>query len=89
MLANTSIFLKDCKKFIVFEKDKMLKLKDLKVNYSTEILENKIRLDVYQRENAPVEIRFNILGGDVFYTDPNKKGLAHFVEHILCAGTPK
>ncbi len=65
----------------------MLKLKDLKVNYTSKILENKIRLDVYERENAPIEIRFNILGGDVFSNNLNKKGLAHFVEHILCAGT--
>lgn len=65
----------------------MQTLKDLKVKYNTKILTNNIRLDVYEKENSPIEIRFNVLGGDIFNPDQTKKGLAHFVEHILCTGT--
>lgn len=65
----------------------MQTLKDLKVKYDTKTLSNNIRLDVYEKENSPIEIRFNVLGGDIFNSDKTKKGLTHFVEHIFCAGT--
>lgn len=62
-------------------------LEKLGVSYNTGLLSNNIRLDLYSKKNAPIEIRFNILGGDIYNSDLNKKGLAHFMEHIFCAGT--
>jgi predicted Zn-dependent peptidase len=61
-------------------------LEKLNVKYHTKILANNIRVDLYEKRNAPIEIRFNILGGDIYNPDLNKKGLAHFMEHIFCAG---
>lgn len=65
----------------------MLKLKDLGVTFKTGILSNNIRLDVYEKPGAPLELRFGINFGDVYNPDKSKKGLTHFVEHILCSGT--
>lgn len=64
-------------------------LKDLNITYSTHTLSNNIRLDVYTKPSSPVILRFSLLAGDSFHDDKSKKGLAHFVEHILLAGTDK
>lgn len=32
----------------------MLKLNDLKVEYSSKVLENNFRLDLYKKNNAPI-----------------------------------
>ncbi len=64
-------------------------LKDLNIDYSSRTLSNNIRLDVYTKPNSPVSLRLTLLAGDSFDDDKTKKGLAHFVEHILLAGTEK
>lgn len=62
-------------------------LEKLGVEFKTGILSNNIRFDIYSKKNAPIEIRFNVLGGDIYNGDLNKKGLTHFMEHVFCAGT--
>ena len=57
------------------------------VKFKSRILKNNIRLDIYEKKDSPIFATFSILCGDVFNEDKTKKGLAHFVEHLLVAGS--
>ena len=60
-------------------------MKKENLKYHSTILKNNIRLDIYEKKDSPICLSFNFLCGDVFNKDENKKGLAHFVEHLISA----
>jgi len=64
----------------------MVKLKDFGVTRESGLLENGSRLTVFRKSSSPIFTRFAFLSGGRF--DPvGKEGLAHFMEHMLTAGT--
>ncbi|MEY3784411.1 MAG: hypothetical protein RLZZ230_733 [Candidatus Parcubacteria bacterium] len=54
------------------------------VEYQTATLKNKSKIHLLKRKGAPIQIQACIQAGSRYNTTP---GLAHFLEHMLVAGT--
>ncbi len=63
-------------------------LQDLGVNRKEKILSNNIRLVLFERKNSPLAVSVRFLAGSR-YDPENKEGVAHFLEHMLIAGSEK
>lgn len=64
----------------------MTTLNDIGILFKTAKLKNGIRLYHFERKGAPIQIQFVFNNGSA--NDPNEKaGLAHFLEHMVVAGT--
>lgn len=61
---------------------------DVGTKQSLDILSNGVKLIVVQKRNAPVHLKLTVLGGDALYPE-QERGLAHFAEHMILAGTGK
>jgi predicted Zn-dependent peptidase len=60
----------------------------LNINYKAGILKSELKFFHFERKGAPIKIQFVFEGGAV--EDPfDKQGLAHFLEHMIVAGTEK
>ncbi len=66
----------------------MIKLQDLGTTRQEAILSNGVRLVFFERPGTPLSLRAHFFSGSRF--DPQgKKGLAHFMEHMIVAGTKR
>lgn len=63
----------------------MLSLADLGTKYRQTILSNNTRVVVFERPGTPIHLRACFLSGSRF--DDSKEGTAHFLEHMVVAGT--
>lgn len=66
----------------------MFTLKDLGAQRKEATLSNGLRVVLFERPDMPVYLRAAFLGGARFDTK-GKEGAAHFLEHMLVAGTRK
>lgn len=66
----------------------MISLEDLGTRRREAILSNGARVVVFERSGMPVYMRAAFFGGSRFDAD-GKEGTAHFLEHMLTAGTKK
>lgn len=66
----------------------MIKLKDFGVTRETGLLDNGPRLTVFRKQSAPIFSKFAFLSGGRF-DQVGKEGLAHFMEHMIVAGTKR
>ncbi len=69
-------------------KHKKLVLKDFGVKREERTLRNGCRVILYKKKNCPLFVKTCFLAGSRFNPE-GKDGLAHFVEHMLVAGTKK
>ncbi len=66
----------------------MIKLQDLRTTRHETTLSNGIRLVFFERPGTPLSLRAHFFSGARF--DPSgKEGLAHFMEHMIVAGTKR
>jgi len=66
----------------------MMNLKDFGITRETGLLKSGSRLTVFKRPPFPIYLRLAFLSGGRF--DPvGKEGLAHFMEHMVVAGTKR
>lgn len=65
---------------------KKLTLKDFGVKREEKILKNGCRVVLYKKKNSPVYLSVKFLAG-TRYNPVGKDGLAHFLEHMMVAGT--
>ncbi len=66
----------------------MVNLKSFGITRKTARLDSGVHLAVFEKKSSPIYTQFTFLGGSKF--DPiGKEGLAHFMEHMLVAGTKK
>ena len=63
-----------------------MKLEDFGVERQETILSNGVKLILFNRKGMPVNIRVSFLAGSRF-DQIGKEGSAHFLEHMLVAGT--
>ena len=66
----------------------MTKLSDFGIKRESGILRSGVRLTVFRKPSAPIYTSFAFLSGGRFDT-VGKEGLAHFMEHMIVAGTKK
>ncbi len=67
-------------------KYKKLTLKDFGVKREERILKNGCRVVLYEKKNSPLFLSVKFLAG-ARYEHRKKEGLAHFLEHMMAAGT--
>lgn len=66
----------------------MIKLQDFGTTRHEATLSNGIRFIFFERPGAPLSLRAHFFGGSRF-DQPGKEGLAHFMEHMIVAGTKR
>jgi predicted Zn-dependent peptidase len=70
------------------KKYKKLTLKDFGVKRQERTLKNGCRVVLYEKKNSPLDLGVKFVAGSRF-DPPGKEGLAHFLEHMLIAGSKK
>ncbi len=67
---------------------KKYSLKDFAASRKETVLENGLKVVLYQKRHAPIRAHLMIRAGSI-YDVPGKEGLAHLAEHLLAAGSRK